>query len=287
MSPTPGKASNSRRRSELVDADRAADEVVLVLDGPVGAEQEEVVAGFAARGGLPISPSSASKPTKAREALNAGLERCGEPTLPAWTADDLCQPDRLAVQVAYAQRHPDTERNLLWGATSSSKTGRSRAEGRAGGHEAVVRALKWRNVIQSPDRLPQADTLRAVGGYGRSTAYWDYDLFVRLPCTGRFHSSRGARPHPKQHGPEQAARGLRYCANEVRFRAACFRPASSAAANLYWSRYLHSFPPRVGRRSQAPLRPHTNEGYGGRPRRTPIRATPAMMMIGGNKPRCS
>src|SRR5687767_4937562 len=78
------KASNLEAALEsLWTQTELPDQVVLVLDGPVGAEQEEVVAGFAARGGVPELASSASKPTKGSRRRSTRVSNAaGEPTLP-------------------------------------------------------------------------------------------------------------------------------------------------------------------------------------------------------------
>src|SRR5215204_4995354 len=110
------KASNLEAALEsLWTQTELPDEVVLVLDGPVGAEQEEVVARFAARGGLPeLVVVSLEANQGLAKALNAGLERCRGTYVARMDSDDLCQPDRLAVQVGYAQRHPDMDVICSW-----------------------------------------------------------------------------------------------------------------------------------------------------------------------------
>ena len=89
-----------------------------------------------------------------------------------------------------------------------------------------MRALKWRNVIQHSTVFLKADTLRAVGGYQAEYGLLeDYDLFVRLAVHGaRFHIIPKVLVRIRSSIDQRKRRGgLRYCANEVRFRTACFR----------------------------------------------------------------
>jgi glycosyltransferase involved in cell wall biosynthesis len=231
------KASNLEAALEsLWTQTELPDEVVLVVDGPVGAEQEDVVARFAARGGVPeLVVVSLEVNQGLAKALNAGLERCRGTYIARMDSDDLCQPDRLAVQVAYAQRHPDTDVICSWSDEFFDDGTKSRLKVAPVGHEAVVRALKWRNVIHHPTVFLKADTLRAVGGYrAKYGLLEDYDLFVRLAVHGaRFHIIPKVLVHIRSSMDQSKRRGgLRYCANEVRFRAACFRAGFLSAGEF-------------------------------------------------------
>ena len=222
------KASNLEAALEsLWTQTELPDEVVLVLDGPVGADQEEVVASFAARGGRPeLVVVRLDANQGLATALNAGLERCRGTYVARMDSDDLCHPDRLALQVAYAQRHPDIDMVCSWNDEFFDDGTKSRLKVAPVGHDAVVRALKWRNVIQHSTVFLKADTLRAVGGYQAEYGLLeDYDLFVRLAVHGaRFHIIPKVLVRIRSSIDQRKRRGgLRYCANEVRFRAACFR----------------------------------------------------------------
>ena len=222
------KASNLEAALESVwTQTELPDEVVLVLDGPVGAEQEEVVARFAARGGIPeLAVVRLDANQGLAKALNAGLERCRGTYVARMDSDDLCHPDRLALQAGYAQRHPDTDMVCSWNDEFFDDGTKPRLKVAPVGHDAVVRALKWRNVIQHSTVFLKADTLRAVGGYQAEYGLLeDYDLFVRLAVHGaRFHIIPKVLVRIRSSIDQRKRRGgLRYCANEVRFRAACFR----------------------------------------------------------------
>ena len=222
------KASNLEAALEsLWSQTELPDEVVLVLDGPVGAEQEAVVARFAARGGRPeLVVVSLEANQGLAKALNAGLERCRGTYVARMDSDDLCHPDRLALQLAYAQRHADVDMVCSWNDEFFDDGTKSRLKVAPVGHDAVVRALKWRNVIQHSTVFLKADTLRAVGGYQAEYGLLeDYDLFVRLAVHGaRFHIIPKVLVRIRSSIDQRKRRGgLRYCANEVRFRAACFR----------------------------------------------------------------
>src|ERR1700730_19030631 len=90
-------------------------QIVLVVDGPIGVEQEEVLARYAkdprvAEGTLVRLPTNGGL----ARAMNAGLERCTGTYIMRADSDDICEPCRLEVQLAYAEAHPETDVLASW-----------------------------------------------------------------------------------------------------------------------------------------------------------------------------
>lgn len=202
-------------------------EVILVVDGPIDADQEDVVAQYLSDkrietlfiirletcGGL-------------ANALNAGLERCrGEYTM-RMDSDDICNPDRLQRQLAYALSHPDIDLIASWSEEFFDDGAPSRLKIAPVSHDAVVKALQWRNIIIHPTTLIRTNALREVGGYRADYGKLeDYDLFVRLALGGmRFHVIPKVLVRVRT-GSELWRRrgGFRYCLDEIRFRIECLR----------------------------------------------------------------
>jgi glycosyltransferase involved in cell wall biosynthesis len=91
------------------------DQIVLVVDGPVPAAQEKVV-------------TEASNNTRVRDftvlrlhknvglaaAMNEGLPFCAGEWTMRMDSDDVCLPDRLCLQLAYALNHPDIDVVSSW-----------------------------------------------------------------------------------------------------------------------------------------------------------------------------
>src|SRR5262249_2229778 len=92
------------------------DQMVLVVDGPIGADQEEVLARYAKD--LRIAEWTLVRlPTNGglARAMNAGLEHCTGTYIMRADSDDICEPCRLEVQLAYAEVHPETDVIAGWG----------------------------------------------------------------------------------------------------------------------------------------------------------------------------
>lgn len=206
---------------------RPPEQIVLVVDGPVGEEQETVIARYAAdrrvaRMDVVRLPESRGLAL----AMNAGLDRCIGDYIARMDSDDISMPDRLELQLGYVTQDGSLDVVGSWseeffedGTKPQLKIGPVR-------HHAIVDALRWRNVLVHPALLIRAETLRRVGEYKADFGKLeDYDLFVRLVQAGaRFHNIPKVLVRVRSSLDQRARRGgLGYCINEIRFRRACLR----------------------------------------------------------------
>lgn len=221
-------ASNLRDSLESIYAQNVRPwEIILVIDGPIGVDQEAVIAHYLSDPRIEAL-SIVRLPTCSglANALNAGLERCRGTYTMRMDSDDVCEPDRLERQIAYARSHPDIDLIASWSEEFFDDGTPSRLKIAPVSHDAVVRALQWRNIIIHPSTLIRTDSLRKVDGY--RAAYGkleDYDLFVRFALGGmKFHVIPKVlvRVRTGSHLWQRRG-GLRYCLDEIRFRAECFR----------------------------------------------------------------
>ncbi len=95
--------------------------IVLVVDGPVDGEQEEVIAVFRADDPPGLDVVRLERNVGLADAMNAGLDRCTTPWVMRMDSDDLCTPDRLEIQSAYLEAHPGST-SYPPGARSSTRT---------------------------------------------------------------------------------------------------------------------------------------------------------------------
>ena len=221
-------AANLRDSLESVYAQNVRpQEIVLVVDGPIDRDQENVIAQY-----LPdrrietLSIIRLQTCGGLANALNAGLERCrGEYTM-RMDSDDICEPDRLQRQLSYALLHPDIDLIASWSEEFFDDGAPSRLKIAPVSHDAVVKALQWRNVIIHPTALIRTASLRKVGGYRADYGKLeDYDLFVRFALGGmKFHVIPKVLVRVRT-GSELWRRrgGFRYCLDEIRFRTECLR----------------------------------------------------------------
>lgn len=248
-------AANLAELIESIYAQTAPpDQLVLVVDGPVPAAQDKVINSFCGDSRiraltlvrLPSNQGLAG-------AMNAGLEACSGEWIARMDSDDISLPDRLRLQVRYADEHPDTDVISCWSEEFFPDEGRSEIKVSPVAHDDVVTALRWRNVLVHPTILMKSAALRAVGAYSREFRMLeDYDLFVRLAMAGyRFHVLPKTLVRVRSSVAQRTRRGgIRYCLDEISFRRECWRRGFlrphefAATAGLYVAFRLMSGPLR-------------------------------------------
>jgi glycosyltransferase involved in cell wall biosynthesis len=203
------------------------DQLVLVLDGPVGADQEGVVARYEAdRRIAAVDIVRLPQNRGLAGALNAGFERCTGEWVMRMDSDDVSRPDRLRIQLDYIMARPEVDVVSSWTEEFSDGEVGVRLKSSPVRHDAVVQALRWRNIIVHPSIMMRTELLRRMGGY--STEYpllEDYDLWTRFAQAGaQFHVVPAVLVRMRA-GLAQSARrgGWRYCLHEIRFRTSRFR----------------------------------------------------------------
>lgn len=202
-------------------------QLVLVVDGPIDQDQEDIIARY--RSDCRIPHMSLVRLPKSRglaNAMNVGLENCyGEFAL-RMDSDDVCEPDRIEVQLAYARAHPEVSLIASWSEEFYDDGAPSHLKVSPASHDAIVRALRWRNVLVHSSILVKTEALRRVGGYRETYGKLeDYDLFIRLAQAGvKFHVIPKVLVRVRSSTEQRVRRGgLGYCMKEIRFRIDCFR----------------------------------------------------------------
>ena len=141
------------------------DELVLVVDGSVGTDQEDVISGFVEQGAIPVILIRLPINGGLAEALNAGLKRCAGEFLMRMDSDDICKTDRLEKQLAYADEHPHIDVISAWSEEFFEDGAPSQLKVTPTNHHAIVRSLRWRNILCHPTLLVRKEALEAVNGY--------------------------------------------------------------------------------------------------------------------------
>lgn len=200
----------------------APDELVLVVDGPIPADQEEVIARYEADPRIKVMRVVRLEQNQGLgPALNAGLALCRGDWIMRMDTDDESLPDRMEVQTDYLRRHPDIDVLGGWSEEFFDDSPVTRLKSSPISHHAIAAGLRWRNVMVHPSLLVRADALRSVQGYrGTFPLLEDWDLYIRLLLA---QSRFGVVPKVVVRmlvGKDQAARrgGIPYLCHEMRFR---------------------------------------------------------------------
>jgi glycosyltransferase involved in cell wall biosynthesis len=203
------------------------DQIVLVIDGPIHPAQQDVINHFAAiTDGPAFSVIAMPENGGLAKALNHGLAACTGDYIMRMDSDDISLSDRLALEKLYLDMHPEIDLVASWSSEFIDEDHDLRLKTSPTEHDAIVEALRWRNVIAHPTILIRKTVLQNLGGYRETVGLLeDYDLYVRLILAGaKFHIIPKVLLRVRTTREQRARRGnLAYFKNEFRFRYHCLK----------------------------------------------------------------
>jgi glycosyltransferase involved in cell wall biosynthesis len=210
------------------------DEVVLVKDGPLGAPLEDALDGQRAH--LPLRVVALPRNVGLARALNAGLARCRSAWVMRFDADDLCLPERAALQ---GERIREGGLDILGGQieecdpSTRAPTGRRLVPCEA----AEIRCfLRRRNPFNHMTVCYRRNFIRTIGGYPDIPLKEDYALWARAIACGARVANLAQVLVRARAGSELVERrgGLRYARSELALQAFLWRQGVQSA----WSSLL-------------------------------------------------
>lgn len=175
--------------ASLTAQTRPADEIVIVEDGPLGAELRGVVDGFVGQHDEARTVVLARNVGSGR-ASAAGMATVTTDLVARLDADDIALPARFATQLEWFSAHPDTD--VL--GTSLAEFHEDPAEILAvrslpESHEEIARYARINSPVNNPSVMMRVAAVEKAGGYRDVHHMEDYDLYARLLATGaRFHN---------------------------------------------------------------------------------------------------
>ncbi|GAB2547129.1 glycosyltransferase [Brachybacterium huguangmaarense] len=188
-------------RSATVEQTLPPDLLVLAVDGPLPADLEEVVARIEAG---ELGPARVLRHPAHRglaAVLADAVERIDLPVIARADADDVCRPDRFALQLprlvgeagvapldAPARAVPGGGLDIVGSALQEFSDDVPRGTGplrrRPLDHDGIVAYLPTHSPFHHPSVMMRAVTLRAAGGYRELGRLEDYWLWERMILAG-------------------------------------------------------------------------------------------------------
>lgn len=161
-----------------------ADEVVLVLDGPITDDLQSVVTDFARRyNEMKVVPLPSNHGLG--NALNIGLKHCSHELVARMDTDDICVPDRFEKQVRYMEMHPDIA--VLSSAIAEFTDDWHkpvRVKRMPLTHDELYEMAKFRNPMNHMAVMMRRDEILRIGSYRHVPYIEDYELWVRALING-------------------------------------------------------------------------------------------------------
>lgn len=159
------------------------EQIVIVFDGPIGKELEEIVNNYAVR--LPIDIVPINKNVGLGPALNYGLKFCKNEMVLRMDTDDICMPDRFAKQIDFLKLHPSI--GLMGGAIQEYDESMNESKGIRFSkcqHKEIVEYAKKRNPFNHMTVAFRKSLVEQVGGYQHHHLMEDYNLWLRMIAAG-------------------------------------------------------------------------------------------------------
>lgn len=168
--------------SVTVDQSLPPDEVVLVQDGPVGAELAEVIAHLHDSSTVDVRILVLEENVGLARALDAGLAACSHDVVARMDADDIARPDRFAEQLALIAGGYDIVGSAIQEFADERSPGAVRIA--PGSSQEIEQSARFRSPFNHPTVVFRRAAVRAAGGYEDLPLMEDYWLWARMIAQG-------------------------------------------------------------------------------------------------------
>ncbi|ENO2071127.1 TPA: glycosyltransferase [Escherichia coli] len=157
----------------------APDQIVIVFDGYISDDLLHVVNEFSSR--LPIDIVRLSNNVGLGKALNHGLQYCRNELIFRMDTDDICLPERFALQLSYMKSHPEVV--LLGSAIEEFDNTMKIRQGKRFSviyHEDIKKFAKKRNPFNHMTVVFRKSVIEKLSGYQHHYLMEDYNLWLRI-----------------------------------------------------------------------------------------------------------
>ncbi|WP_232663950.1 glycosyltransferase [Pseudonocardia sp. TRM90224] len=169
--------------STVVAQTRRPDEVVIVRDGPVGAELDARLAELVATSPVPVELIALERNVGLGPALDAGLAACRHDVVARMDADDISMPHRFAVQMPIIESGVD----LVGSGLVEFGTGADDVVGTRTpptDPDAIKARARFADPFNHPTVVFRKAAVLEVGGYTDFALMEDYLLWAKMIVAG-------------------------------------------------------------------------------------------------------
>lgn len=176
----------------IIEQSLRPERVIVVFDGPVAAEVQEVVEWFGSTAGVSTTVHRLAANAGLGVALAEGLRLCRSDLVARMDADDVSLPSRFANQMQYFSHDPALavvgSDILEFDLTLTHPEG-ARATPEL--HAEILRAMDTRNPFNHMSVMFRREAVIDVGNYIRCPFFEDYYLWLRLRRQGYSFANTG------------------------------------------------------------------------------------------------
>ena len=160
-------------------------EIILVLDGPISGDLQEIVSKWENIIGTPLKIIKLLKNVGLGKALNEGLLHCSSEWVFRMDTDDICLPDRFEKQINFIQKNP----NIILFGGQILEFGTKILDAHVikavpTNHTDIIKFAQKRNPFNHMTVAYKKDIILALGGYHHHLFMEDYNLWLRIISKG-------------------------------------------------------------------------------------------------------
>ena len=166
-------------------------EVVLVKDGPLTEELEQIIVDFSSKNEQ-LKVITLEKNQGLGEALRIGLNACSFDLVARMDSDDICKPYRFEKQIAFLKEHKEITIVGSWIEEFSDCKEEIEAIRELPQEDKQLKIfMKWRNTFNHMTVMFRKKDILAVGGYQPFYLLEDYYLWNRLANANYYFANIG------------------------------------------------------------------------------------------------
>lgn len=161
------------------------DEVVLVKDGPVSMDVDDIINEYISKMGDVLKIVSLEENKGLGAALAEGIKNCTFELVARMDADDINSPDRFEKQLRFLKNNPDIDVVSCFVAAFESSVDKVLFVRRGSLlHEQIAKQFRFRFCMNHPASMLRKSTVLEAGNYISFTGLEDYHLWVRMLLKG-------------------------------------------------------------------------------------------------------
>ena len=222
------------------------DEIILVKDGPLTTELDNIVSDYAARYSI-LKVVQLPQTHGLGKALNEGLKHCSYDLVARMDTDDIAKPNRFEKQVKVFEEHPELDLVGAWidefeGTPQHVLSVRKVPET----SEEIREYCRERCPVNHPVVMLRKSAVLAAGGYQHFPLFEDYYLWARMLKNGaKFYNIQESLLYFRT-SPDMFKRrgGWKYAMDELRFQ-----NVMRKMGMIGWTRFMMNvavrFPARI------------------------------------------
>jgi glycosyltransferase involved in cell wall biosynthesis len=163
----------------------AADEIVLVKDGLLTVELDEVIAHHSKFSKVPYTIVVLEENVGLGEALNEGMKHCSYDWVARMDGDDISLPDRFEKQISYLEKHPDIDVLGSWISEFDEDPDSPNSFRKPPAtHTALLAYAKYASPLNHMTVVYRKEAVLSAGSYKSEKCLEDHPLWIRMFMNG-------------------------------------------------------------------------------------------------------